>query len=193
MTQTLKSLGFWSEEEDKKLEEILTNNPLTKWKDVAKYLGNDRTSKQCRERWVNHLNPNINHQIWTEEEEWILYLIQKIIGNKWSQLKRLFKQRSENDIKNHWHAHIQKKIKHFDECLGKIARGKKTSLYDFEHDYAGLKKHSSMQVQAAAQASASKFKKLEQYLIKIIKKNDKEFEEFLVKMHNQTKLKYQIE
>ncbi len=31
-----------------------------------------RTGKQCRERWHNHLDPNINKNAWTEEEEKIM-------------------------------------------------------------------------------------------------------------------------
>lgn len=30
---------------------------------------NGRTGKQCRERWHNQLDPNINKDEWTEEEE----------------------------------------------------------------------------------------------------------------------------
>jgi hypothetical protein len=30
---------------------------------------NGRTGKQCRERWHNQLDPNINKNEWTEEEE----------------------------------------------------------------------------------------------------------------------------
>jgi hypothetical protein len=32
----------------------------------------DRTAKQCRERWVNHLDPSINKSKWTAEEKAIL-------------------------------------------------------------------------------------------------------------------------
>jgi len=30
---------------------------------------NGRTGKQCRERWHNQLDPNINKNAWTETEE----------------------------------------------------------------------------------------------------------------------------
>ena len=33
---------------------------------------NGRTGKQCRERWHNQLDPQINKHTWTEEEESVL-------------------------------------------------------------------------------------------------------------------------
>lgn len=44
----------------------------------------DRSGKQCRERWHNHLNPNIKKEDWSEEEEWILFLSHKAMGNRWA-------------------------------------------------------------------------------------------------------------
>ncbi len=49
---------------------------------TKKYGIKNKSSKQCRERWVNSLSPNINKGIWTEKEEKILFLKQLKIGNK---------------------------------------------------------------------------------------------------------------
>ena len=32
-----------------------------------------RSGKQCRERWHNHLDPNINKSPWTDKEELIIF------------------------------------------------------------------------------------------------------------------------
>ena len=45
----------------------MKNGPK-KWSEIAKYLPG-RIGKQCRERWYNHLDPNINKKGWTEEED----------------------------------------------------------------------------------------------------------------------------
>ncbi len=39
-----------------------------KWSQIAQQLPG-RIGKQCRERWHNHLNPAINKDPWSEEED----------------------------------------------------------------------------------------------------------------------------
>ena len=43
-----------------------------RWTLIAKHL-KGRIGKQCRERWHNHLNPDIKKTAWTEEEVSITY------------------------------------------------------------------------------------------------------------------------
>jgi hypothetical protein len=78
---------------------------------IKKYGIKNKSSKQCRERWVNCLCPNINKGIWSEKEENILFSTQLKIGNKWSELTRLLPGRSENDIKNHFYSKLRKYIR----------------------------------------------------------------------------------
>jgi len=47
-----------------------------------------RNGKQCRERWHNHLDPIVNKDYWTKEEENILFLKQFTYGNKWSEISK---------------------------------------------------------------------------------------------------------
>lgn len=39
-----------------------------------------RTGKQCRERWHNHLNPDVNKEAWTSEEDAILEAAHQRLG-----------------------------------------------------------------------------------------------------------------
>jgi len=51
----------------------------------------NRTSKQIRERYINQLDPTINHSKFTEEEDLIIVESFNTIGPKWSEIsKRLF-------------------------------------------------------------------------------------------------------
>ena len=56
----------WMEEEDKFLIERVKQDGLKKWSAIADALQvqfknpNKRTGKQCRTRWLNHLDPSIN-------------------------------------------------------------------------------------------------------------------------------------
>ncbi|VVB09377.1 unnamed protein product [Arabis nemorensis] len=90
----------WTDEEDKQLVE---NVELygTKWGTIAKMF-KGRKGKQCRERWYNHLCPNIKKGDWTAEEDERLVAAHKIFGNKWVDIAEQLPGRSENTIKNHW-------------------------------------------------------------------------------------------
>lgn len=39
-------------------------------------------------RWHNHLNPTINKEAWTQEEELALIHYHQIFGNKWAELSK---------------------------------------------------------------------------------------------------------
>jgi hypothetical protein len=57
----------WTQREDEILEQIIKEKGAKKWKEIAIELNNRvgnqklfRQGKQCRERWINHLDPEIN-------------------------------------------------------------------------------------------------------------------------------------
>jgi myb proto-oncogene protein len=55
-----------SKEEDQFLIQLVLENGAKNWSCIAKKM-RGRMGKQCRERWHNHLNPEIKKQKWTEE------------------------------------------------------------------------------------------------------------------------------
>ena len=99
----------WTPEEDAKLREIMESaNPII-WTEIAAKFPN-RTGKQCRERWINHLNPEIKESEWTTEEDEKLFQCHQKIGNKWATIAKFMPGRSENSIKNRWYSSIVKRI-----------------------------------------------------------------------------------
>jgi len=62
-----------------------------------------RTGKQCRERYINHLDPEIKKTSWCAAEDEIIRRLFPEHGTKWSQYMPSLPGRSDNAIKNRYH------------------------------------------------------------------------------------------
>jgi len=73
-----------------------------------------RTGKQCRERWHNHLNPGISKVDWTFQEDASIVYLQKKWGNQWAKIAKYLPGRSDNAVKNRYHATCRSKYQNVD-------------------------------------------------------------------------------
>jgi hypothetical protein len=60
--------GQWTKEEDELVCKYVELYGTKQWARIALVLPG-RKGKQCRERWHNHLNPDINKDAWTNDED----------------------------------------------------------------------------------------------------------------------------
>ncbi len=67
-----------------------------------------RNPKQIRERWHNHLDPNISKRKWYFEEDKKLFEQVRIHGKKWSKISQSLVGRNENMVKNRFKSLMRK-------------------------------------------------------------------------------------
>ncbi|CAG8441594.1 7253_t:CDS:10, partial [Scutellospora calospora] len=88
--------GRWKKEEDEALRNAVSIYGAGNWVKVQQYvLG--RTDVQCRERWMNVLNPSIKKDSWTSEEDAKLLELARSIGvGKWAKISAFMDGRTDN-------------------------------------------------------------------------------------------------
>mmetsp|Transcript_3312 Transcript_3312/g.5099 ORF Transcript_3312/g.5099 Transcript_3312/m.5099 type:complete len:259 (+) Transcript_3312:22-798(+) len=105
----------WSEQEDELLQNLVDQLGSRQWTQIAKQINSImynekpiRQGRQCRERWINHLNPGLKKGSWTREEDITILQTQLEIGNKWSEIAKLLPGRNENSVKNRFKSMISR-------------------------------------------------------------------------------------
>lgn len=101
--------GPFTEAEDDLIREYVKEHGPQNWPRITQFLPN-RSPKQCRERWFNHLDPSVVKHAWTPEEDELIFQNYLKLGSKWSVIAKLIPGRTDNAIKNRWNSSISKRI-----------------------------------------------------------------------------------
>jgi hypothetical protein len=104
----------WTKEEDSLLLNIVQSMRMPmKWSIVAQSLP-ERTGKQCRERYVNHLNPRLKVTDWGPLEDATIFHLYDTIGSHWAKMSKMIPGRTDNGIKNRFH-NLRRQLEREDE------------------------------------------------------------------------------
>mmetsp|Transcript_33928 Transcript_33928/g.59138 ORF Transcript_33928/g.59138 Transcript_33928/m.59138 type:complete len:226 (+) Transcript_33928:22-699(+) len=106
----------WTSAEDSAIANLVLENGTRHWTLIAERLRKvfkikGRTGKQCRERWHNHLDPDILKTPWGVEEEQLLFEAHQRLGNKWADISKILKGRTDNSIKNHYYSAVRREYR----------------------------------------------------------------------------------
>ncbi|KAK4362027.1 hypothetical protein RND71_017268 [Anisodus tanguticus] len=110
-----KRKGKWSDDENKRLKVAMMLSHPTSWrnigqsvprrspiwKKVAQYVPG-RHHVQCRERWVNSLDPSVKLDQWTKEEDLKLKSAIDEHGYSWSKVAACVHPRTDNQCRRRW-------------------------------------------------------------------------------------------
>jgi len=108
----------WTGPEDERLLDLVLamKHPL-KWSVIAQALSDSvtadidsragttppRTGKQCRERYVNHLNPRLRRGEFGPREDATIWRLYATVGTQWAKMSKVIPGRTDNNLKNRFH------------------------------------------------------------------------------------------
>ena len=96
------SKSSWSQEEDEVLLNAVSGKSNINWDYIASIDGK-HTPKQCRERWLVKLNPEVRRSPFESWEDELIQRERQKIGNHWSLIAQLLPGRTSCSVKNRWY------------------------------------------------------------------------------------------
>jgi hypothetical protein len=86
--------------DDEELRRLVSSFGDNNWGFVAQQMTAGFTSRQCRERWHNYLDPYLDHESWSDDDDRRLLDEFARVGPRWAAIAGCFAGRSGNSVRN---------------------------------------------------------------------------------------------
>ncbi|CAI2360938.1 unnamed protein product [Moneuplotes crassus] len=184
---------LWSKEEDTAITNLVKEIGECNWGKIAERMSTDydikgRTGKQCRERWHNHLAPDVKKEPLTETEENQIFLLHIKQNLKWAEIAKTLGKRTDNAIKNHFYATLRRYMRRANKIMKSEAFKNLTEypLVKLTCDYIyKCLMDKKISYEELSTVDSEKWQWINKHYLKelSLKKNEKEFREVKVTLN----------
>lgn len=96
----------WTVKEDQLLADTVKLHGPGKWRTIAVQVPG-RTNKQCRDRYLYHIDPKVSHAPFSPGEDLSILMSVHELGHKWSRVAARLPGRTDNAVKNRYNYFLQ--------------------------------------------------------------------------------------
>src|SRR2546429_3534949 len=100
--------GPWLPDEDETLMQLVHTQGPNNWVRISQSM-QQRSPKQCRERYHQNLKPSLNHEPISSQEGELIEQMVNEIGKRWAEIARRLRNRSDNAVKNWWNGSMNRR------------------------------------------------------------------------------------
>ena len=109
----------WTSDQDRALQ-LAVERCNADWTLVAEYYnrtatGSHRTRKQCRARWLDHLDPGLIHGPFSNTERQRLFHLHQQHGNCWQAIAQQLPNRSSGQVKNEFYSSLRRGVRTYNK------------------------------------------------------------------------------
>jgi hypothetical protein len=91
----------FTEAEDDRLCRIVSGLGTDDWHAIARLMPG-RNPRQCRDRWLNYLSPEVTNGPWTAADDQLLAVKYSECGAAWRHIATFFPMRTDINVKSRW-------------------------------------------------------------------------------------------
>lgn len=91
----------FSSSEDDLLKNLVEKYGTQNWVKISQQI-QGRNPRQCRDRWLNYLSPNVKNGPWSSEEDELLLIKYNEYGPSWKKIASFFPTRTDINIRSRW-------------------------------------------------------------------------------------------